>query len=86
MSCISCWQKTYAYTCLLQLLKTAAKKRAKILDAFEDIPRIITTAELKRTHFPHDMVLRDLADGLNDTVVEALTKFIAYLLPKHQGK
>ncbi|KAL2275497.1 hypothetical protein FJTKL_02004 [Diaporthe vaccinii] len=66
------------------LLKTAAKKRAKILDAFEDIPRIITTAELKRTHFPHDMVLRDLADGLNDTVVEALTKFIAYLLPKHQ--
>ncbi|KAL1861691.1 hypothetical protein Daus18300_008659 [Diaporthe australafricana] len=36
------------------LLKTAAKKRVKILNAFEDIPRIITIAELKRTHFPHD--------------------------------
>lgn len=75
-----------SYIGFTQLLKTAAKKRVKILNAFEDIPRIITIAELKRTHFPHDMVLRDLADGLNDAVVEALTKFIAYLLPKHQGK
>lgn len=41
---------------------------------------------MKRTHFPDDMVLRDLVDTLNDTVIEALTKFIAYLLPKHQGK
>lgn len=58
----------------------------KILNAFEDIPRIIAVAELKRTHFPHDMLLKDLADCLNDAVIEALTKFIAYLLPKHQGK
>lgn len=66
----------------LQLLKNAANSRKKIFDAFEEIPNIITEAQLRKENFPE---LRDLADNLNDALFLALPKLIAYLLPKTLG-
>ncbi|ROV89590.1 hypothetical protein VMCG_09943 [Cytospora schulzeri] len=64
------------------LLKQAAKYRKKILDAFEEIPRIILGAESRKKDFPQ---LNRLVEDLYDVLFKAMTKLIAYLLPKNQA-
>ncbi|KUI57264.1 hypothetical protein VP1G_04593 [Cytospora mali] len=66
---------------MFMLMKQAAKTRKKIFDVFEEIPRIIVEAESKKKHFPQ---LKHLADNLYDVLFKAMTKLIAYLLPKQQ--
>lgn len=70
----------------LQLIKDAAKTREKILSAFENVPGLILAAEARRKHFQGDAGFVELVDNLCDAVLTATTKFIAVLLPKHQGK
>lgn len=56
--------------------------REKILDTFEEIPRIIMDAESRKKNFPQ---LIQLVDNLYDALFRAMTKLIAYLLPKSEG-
>ncbi len=64
-----------------QLTKQRAEKREAILAAFKQVPETIRNAETSRRQFRDDVFLQALADQLNDTVLEALSKMIRFLLP-----